>query len=677
MGKFRSLTGDSVEDETTKDPGLSVYPLNPTTEQIHEDQALEEQEEEHRLEQEIAKKLEGAFDDIELDLEEDESFMDEGHSDSKTPRHEGQPSRVPEHFLTSTPYIRGGIDLEGGTLEADTPQREDTPRNEGDSGHFRVQQTANNEQLEVLYLARGHEIDRLKHEIESLRGENGGENRRLKHELALLRADNERVNVQLEQSQHAYQSTADDNRALRSEIDALKGNVLKQEKSKEELIAHSEASDHMIQTLQQQLIDLQRKDTVLKAREHHDAIVSSLKERHENEVFNLEQEVDRLNAQLKRYENEMDSLRGKMNETQRQHESMLIEKSERIEDLSHRLAETQKKLTQVIVANSTHDMESRIGDPLKEIVDLKTKLGSITQQRHEQDKHIHDLMDEISELQKQLQDSQGKAHSSAKDQLYELRLELNAKDEMVVELKRRERDLIRQCEKMKEDMLTIQQKLREVDRESLKTKETIDRNVERELDFFKDENHRKNDLLQKQEERIENLVSHWEIEITKIRANHGKDRRELEEVSKKYINLKKKVIHYQKHVKNKEAHYMNEIDRLRETFQNTLLNYKSKLDGAYQSREKKIEDELQTLKDNFESELHRLVQDDLVEGPLSMDLHPNPMKHSHQSSDEENRPRKHLTTSSQMAKIFAEATRDAKEQLKKPSERLPLFQQNH
>lgn len=148
----------------------------------------------------------------------------------------------------------------------------------------------------------------------------------------------------------------------------------------------------MIQTLQQQLIDLQRKDTVLKAREHHDAIVSSLKERHENEVFNLEQEVDRLNAQLKRYENEMDALRGKMNETQRQHESMLIEKSERIEDLSHRLAETQKKLTQVIVANSTQDMESRIGDPLKEIVDLKTKLGSITQQRHEQDKHIHDLM---------------------------------------------------------------------------------------------------------------------------------------------------------------------------------------------------------------------------------------------------------------------------------------------
>jgi hypothetical protein len=72
-----------------------------------------------------------------------------------------------------------------------------------------------------------------------------------------------------------------------------------------------------VHSLQNQLIDLQRKDTVLKAREHHDAIVSSLKERHESEMFTLQQEVDRLSAQNKRYENEVDMLRGKMNETLR------------------------------------------------------------------------------------------------------------------------------------------------------------------------------------------------------------------------------------------------------------------------------------------------------------------------------------------------------------------------
>ena len=49
-------------------------------------------------------------------------------------------------------------------------------------------------------MARGHEIERLKAEIESLRGENGGENRRIQHELALLRAENGKLNVQVEQA---------------------------------------------------------------------------------------------------------------------------------------------------------------------------------------------------------------------------------------------------------------------------------------------------------------------------------------------------------------------------------------------------------------------------------------------------------------------------------------------
>lgn len=46
------MAGNSGEDES-RDPGLSLYPLNPGIQQIQEDQALEEQEEEQRLEQEV------------------------------------------------------------------------------------------------------------------------------------------------------------------------------------------------------------------------------------------------------------------------------------------------------------------------------------------------------------------------------------------------------------------------------------------------------------------------------------------------------------------------------------------------------------------------------------------------------------------------------------------------
>jgi hypothetical protein len=94
----------------------------------------------------------------------------------------------------------------------------------------------------------------------------------------------------------------------------------------------------VVQTLQSQLTDLQKRETALKAREHHDSIVRSLKERHEGELISLQQEVDRLTSVIKRVEAEADGLRNRMNETLRHHESMLVEKSDTIEELSNRLA---------------------------------------------------------------------------------------------------------------------------------------------------------------------------------------------------------------------------------------------------------------------------------------------------------------------------------------------------
>ncbi len=46
-----------------------------------------------------------------------------------------------------------------------------------------------------------------------------------------------------------------------------------------QLLARNEDSDHMVHQLQQQLVELQKRDTLSRARERNDEIVSSLKER--------------------------------------------------------------------------------------------------------------------------------------------------------------------------------------------------------------------------------------------------------------------------------------------------------------------------------------------------------------------------------------------------------------
>jgi hypothetical protein len=54
---------------------------------------------------------------------------------------------------------------------------------------------------------------------------------------------------------------------------------------------------------------MQKSDTILRAKHQHEETLRSLKERHDNEVFQLQQEIDRLNANAKRDENEKEHLR--------------------------------------------------------------------------------------------------------------------------------------------------------------------------------------------------------------------------------------------------------------------------------------------------------------------------------------------------------------------------------
>ena len=62
---------------------------------------------------------------------------------------------------------------------------------------------------------------------------------------------------------------------------------------------------------------MQKSDTILRAKHQHEETLRSLKERHDNEVFQLQQEMDRLNANAKRDDNEKEQLRIRLEKFQR------------------------------------------------------------------------------------------------------------------------------------------------------------------------------------------------------------------------------------------------------------------------------------------------------------------------------------------------------------------------
>ena len=95
-------------------------------------------------------------------------------------------------------------------------------------------------------------------------------------------------------------------------------------------------------------MELQKSDTVLRARHHHEEAVRSLRERHEMEVFRFNQEIESGKLKLKNKDNEIDALRNQLTKSERERDNLVVEKSEIVRGLQERLDASQKRLAQSI-----------------------------------------------------------------------------------------------------------------------------------------------------------------------------------------------------------------------------------------------------------------------------------------------------------------------------------------
>lgn len=177
---------------------------------------------------------------------------------------------------------------------------------------------------------------------------------------------------------------------------------------------------------------------------------------------------------------------------------------------------------------------------------------------------------------------------------------------------------------------------------------------------------------------------------------------------RKYKELKRKVRGLHKFYRQQREDLITQNEELRDTFKTMLLDYKAKMEKLSLDRDAEIETELYALKRRFDNEIERLREDRNVvdddfpsistssRAPATSEALQRPFvrqptgegavttstKLFHQlptsqrsSSDEENsRPR---SKSEQMASIFAEVAREAKIELKRPTEALSEKQRPH
>ena len=116
-----------------------------------------------------------------------------------------------------------------------------------------------------------------------------GDSRAFMHQITLLKQKNGQLESNCEHFESVAKAQSEENANLRRDLERLKVENSKGFNENSQLKSEIESQNMMVQTLQIQIQELQRSDTILRQKTQHEEKIRSMKERHESDVFQLQQ----------------------------------------------------------------------------------------------------------------------------------------------------------------------------------------------------------------------------------------------------------------------------------------------------------------------------------------------------------------------------------------------------
>ena len=296
------------------------------------------------------------------------------------------------------------------------------------------QATSGSEALQILYDARGHQIAKLQTEMSQLDAKYGEESRGLRHQVALLKGESETLRARNEHLTDVANGQVDENRQLRDQVEQLSRKLESVVKGKQDLKGELESSHLMVKTLQSQVIEFQKSESMFKAKQQHNELVTSLRERHELDVLKFQQEMERQQLKIKSKENEVDILRGQLTKIQREHDQHLVEKSHVIRTLQDRLDASQKRLTESQGYNNVKAMNQRYQQDQEQyandVVAFSDEIKALEKKVQKKEEEACEAQRKLGEMTEKYQSLKRKArqyqnHCKTKEERYLNQLKTN------------------------------------------------------------------------------------------------------------------------------------------------------------------------------------------------------------------------------------------------------------
>ncbi|XP_062921758.1 centrosomal protein of 152 kDa isoform X2 [Mobula hypostoma] len=242
-------------------------------------------------------------------------------------------------------------------------------------------------QLQILYDARGRVIEEMQQKGE----ERAREIRYLNHQLAVTKGEKEGITISCQELKKLLQDAKEHEVQLEGQIKALESRIEDLSASDKEALKKQKIAEAAMESMQQQLSELSRSESLTRAREQHENIISKLKEKHEAIILAMQQTLDATSISLEEQKENCKQLQEQVKQLQREQEEAKVEKADIINGLTKSLETSQQQCRDLLQTGS-----------VQEISELRIQLQQVQSARNVSDQMNKALQEELTDLKEQI-----------------------------------------------------------------------------------------------------------------------------------------------------------------------------------------------------------------------------------------------------------------------------------
>ncbi|XP_065052034.1 centrosomal protein of 152 kDa-like [Rhopilema esculentum] len=213
-------------------------------------------------------------------------------------------------------------------------------------------QSHDQSQLRILYEARGRKIESLQRELDVKTEDQAKEIRILQHKLSLAKGERDGMSMTLQHSQDSLQEMKLEINALQRRLSEEAENTKEVRDERKELLHKLEIAESGMEALNQQIVAMNRADSLSKMRSQHETIMATLRQKHEEEILLLKEKLDDTRKELNWKTEDVNRLQDEMQSAKKYITQLKVESAETVNKLTESLEQSQHRLRGMLAEGS-------------------------------------------------------------------------------------------------------------------------------------------------------------------------------------------------------------------------------------------------------------------------------------------------------------------------------------